>query len=257
MIDLHSHILYDLDDGSATLDEALALGRAAAADGIRTIAATPHTPGSTACRAYDPAIIRERVGALNAALASEGTPLEVVAGSEIFYDGDIVDRLRRGALLTYGASRTILLELPYGALPPLLDTALFNLQIAGYRVVLAHPERINDVQQNPNCLLPLIARGVLMQITAGALAGAQGERLQAISELLLTHGMAHILASDAHRLPRRPPALADAAARAGELLGPEAAALTTTTPAAILADQPLRLPPPRPVDPHSIRRLWG
>lgn len=256
MIDLHSHILYDLDDGTRTLDESIAVARMAAADGTRVMAATPHSRGSTACRHYDPSLIRERVAALNAALAAEQVPLEIIDGTEIAYDGDIVDQLKRGALLTYGRGRAILLELAYGEIPPAFDTALFNLQVAGYRVVLAHPERIREVQHDPNCLLPLIERGVLMQITAEALTGEQGERMRATTETLLTHGMAHLLASDGHGLPpRRPPVLTPAVARAAALVGPDvASALVTTTPAAILHDQPLRLAPPQPVTQHGWRR---
>jgi protein-tyrosine phosphatase len=256
MIDLHSHILYGFDDGAVTLEDALAIGRMAASNGTRVIAATPHSPASTGCRHYDPALIRERIAALNTALEAEGVALRVVAGTEICYDGDLVEQLKRGALLPYGASHTILLELPHDPLPPLLDRALFALQVAGYRVVLAHPERIAAVQRDPNVLLPLIERGVLMQLTAEALTGGQGERLRATSETLLTHGMAHLLASDAHGIPpRRPPLLAAARARATALLGPAADALVTTTPAAILHDMPLRLPPPRPVE-RARRRWW-
>src|SRR5262249_32238213 len=111
MIDLHSHILYDMDDGALTLAEALAIGQLAAADGTRVIVATPHSPGSTGCRQYDPALIRARVDELNAALAAEQIPLDVVAGTEICYDSGVVERLKRGELLTYGRSRSILLEL--------------------------------------------------------------------------------------------------------------------------------------------------
>src|SRR5688500_14351321 len=125
MIDLHSHILYGLDDGAQTLSESLAIGRMAAADGTRVIAATPHGPGSFASLHYDPALIRERLDELNAALHSEHVPLEVVAGTEISYDGDIVERLKRGAVLTYGRSRAILLELSYNTLPTTIETALF------------------------------------------------------------------------------------------------------------------------------------
>ena len=256
MIDLHSHILYGLDDGAATLDVALEMGRMAAADGTRVLAATPHGPGSTACRHYDPALIHERIATLNAALAAEGIALEVVAGTEICYDGDLVERLKRGALLAYGASRTILLELPHDTLPPVFDRALFSIQLAGYRVVLAHPERIVAVQRDANALLPLIERGVLMQVTAEALTGGQGERLRATAELMLTHGMVHLLASDTHGMPpRRPPLLAAARARATALVGPAADALVTTTPAAILNDAPLHLPLPRPVE-RAGRRWW-
>jgi protein-tyrosine phosphatase len=256
MIDLHSHILYDLDDGAWTLAESLTMAELAAADGTRVIAATPHGPGSIACRNYDPARVRARVDELNSALAGARIQLEVVAGTEICYDAGIVERLGRGELLAYGRGRSILLELAGNSLPPTLEQALFNLQVAGYRVVLAHPERIVEVQHDPNRLLPLIERGVLMQITAQALTGEQGERLRATAETLVTHGMAHILASDAHGVPpRRPPHLAAARDRAAALIGQAAAALVTSTPAAVLHGQPLRLPPPRPVaQPHG--RFW-
>jgi protein-tyrosine phosphatase len=254
MIDLHSHILYDLDDGALTLAESLAMARLAAADGTRVIAATPHGPGSTASRRYDPAQIRERLAELNAALESEQIPIEVIAGTEICYDGGIVERLKRGELLAYGRSRSILLELAHNTIPPNFEHALFSLQVAGYRIVLAHPERIIEVQQDLNRLLPLIERGVLMQITAAALTGGQGERLRVTAETMLIQGMAHIIASDAHGLPpQRPPLLAAARDRAAALIGELAAALVTTTPAAVLHGQPLRLPPPRPVTQHHGR----
>lgn len=257
MFDLHSHILYDLDDGAQTLDEALAMGRMAAADGVRLIAATPHSPPSLGSRHYDSAIIRERVASLNTALSAEQIAIEVVAGTEICYDGNILERLQRGALLPYGASRAILLELPYESFPPALTELLFNLQVAGYRVVLAHPERIADVQHDPNRLLPLIERGVLMQLTAGALLGEQGERLRQTAETLLIHGMIHILASDAHGLPpRRPPLLGAARARAAALVGEALAdTLVDTIPAAVLAGHQPRLPPPRPIE-RQRSRWW-
>src|SRR5512134_509816 len=105
MIDLHSHILYDMDDGALTLDESLAMARMAAADGTRVLVATPHGPGSSACRYYDLALIRARLGKINAALAAEKIALELVSGTEICYDSDVVGLLKRGELLTYGQSR--------------------------------------------------------------------------------------------------------------------------------------------------------
>jgi protein-tyrosine phosphatase len=260
MIDLHSHILYDMDDGAITLAESLAMARMAAADGTRVLVATPHGPGSSACHRYDLALIRAQVSEINAALAAQQVALELVAGTEICYDADVVERLKRGDLLTYGNTRSILLELSRNTLPPMLENMLFNLQVAGYRVVLAHPERISEVQQDPNRLVPLIERGVLMQITAAALLGEQGQRLQIAAETLLTHGMAHIIASDTHGLPpRRPPLLTAARDRAATLIGQAAAsALVTSNPAAVLHGHPLRLAPPRPVtQQHGWLRRHG
>jgi protein-tyrosine phosphatase len=260
MIDLHSHILYDIDDGALTLAESLAMAQLAAVGGTHVIAATPHGPGSVACRHYEPARIHSRIDELNAALVDEGIPLEVVPGTEICYDSGIVERLQRGELLTYGRGRSILLELSRNTMPPTFEQALFKLQIAGYRVVLAHPERIVEVQQDANCLLPLIERGVLMQITAAALIGEQGERLRAVAETLLVHGMAHILASDTHGVPpRRSPLLASARDRAAALVGQEtASALVSHNPAAVLYGQPLRLAPARPIaQQHGWLRRHG
>ncbi|MEP7188879.1 MAG: CpsB/CapC family capsule biosynthesis tyrosine phosphatase [Roseiflexaceae bacterium] len=260
MIDIHSHILYDMDDGALTLAESLAMARMAAADGTRVLVATPHGPGSTACRRYDMALIQARVGEIDAVLVAEQIALELVAGTEICYEADVVERLKRGQLLTYGNTRAILLELSHNSIPPMLENTLFNLQVAGYRVVLAHPERIVEVQQDPNRLLPLIERGVIMQLTAAALLGEQGERLQTAAETLLTHGMAHILASDTHGLPpRRPPLLSAAHKRAASLVGEATAtALVTSNPGAVLYGQPLRLAPARPItQQHSWRRRHG
>jgi protein-tyrosine phosphatase len=257
MLDLHSHILYSLDDGAATLDEALAMCRMAAADGIQIIAATPHSPASSAGHNYDPALVRERIAELRAALAAEGTTLEIIAGTEIHYDTNIVEQLRRGALLPYADSHTVLLELSNSAPPALIEQAIFAVQAGGYRVILTHPERFAAVQQNPNVLLPLVERGAYMQLTGAALAGEQGDRLQATAEALLTHGMAHVLASDAHGIPpRRAPILSAARDRAAALVGAEAAqALVVATPAALLRAAPLHVPPPRPVE-RSRWRLW-
>src|SRR3954467_14422675 len=121
MIDLHSHILYDMDDGALTLAESLAMARLAAADGTRVLVATPHGPGTSACRVYDHALIHARVGEINAALAAEQIALEIVAGTEIAYDPDVVERLKRGELLTYGRTRAILLELARNTMPPMLE----------------------------------------------------------------------------------------------------------------------------------------
>jgi protein-tyrosine phosphatase len=169
----------------------------------------------------------------------------------------MIDQLKRGELLRYGRGRSILVELAHNTFPQMFDLLLFNLQVAGYRVVLAHPERIVEVQHDPNLLLPLIERGVLMQITAEALLGGQGQRLRATAEGLLLHSMAHLLASDGHGLPpRRPPLLAAARARAAALVGDDTAGqLVTRTPAAVLHGQPLKLPPPRPVE-RRHSRLW-
>jgi protein-tyrosine phosphatase len=248
MIDLHCHIIYGVDDGARTREEALEMARLAAADGARVIVATPHSPESVGSRIYDPALIRERSAELTALLREEGVDVGIVPGTEIAYSSDVLKQLQRGDLLTYNSTRTILLELAGNVFPPGVDVGLFNLQVAGYRVVLAHPERIVEVQRDPNVLLPFVERGILAQVTAEALLGRQGQRLQRTATTLVQRRMAHIIASDSHGLPpRRPPFLRHARQRAVELVGEEIAnALVRGIPEAILRDQPATLPTSQP-----------
>lgn len=256
MIDLHSHILHGLDDGARSQEDALHMARLAVADGVTLMAATPHSPASTASVLYEPAVVRARAARLVAALRDEGTALEVVVGTEITYEAEIVEKLERGHLLPYAGTRTILLEPPWGGLPEDFTVTLFRLQVAGYRVLLAHPERLPDVQENPNVLIPLIERGVLVQLTAQALAGAQGDFMRGVAEQLLTHNMVHVLASDAHGAPpRRPPGMAYARKRAAELVGEVAArALVLDTPRALLDGRPVHVTSPTPTPTGRRRR---
>ncbi len=251
MIDLHTHILHDFDDGARTLEDALAMARTALADGVRVVAATPHGSNSSSWNRsrYSVALLRERLAELRAALAAAELPLELVAGTEIYGEPGVVARLRSGELLTYEDTRAVLLEFPLNITRGAAEQLIFAFQLEGYRVVVAHPERYRFVQDDPNTLLPLVERGALMQLTGDALLGRQGGRLRRLAEQLLTHGLIQLIASDAHgphfdRLPN----LGAARARAAELVGPASAeALTQSTPAAILRGTPLLPPSPRPI----------
>lgn len=237
MIDLHTHILHEIDDGSRSLAAAVELARAAIADGITTLAATPHGRSSVNVGSrYSVERLRARLAELRAALAAAGLALTIVPGTEIYGEPGVADRLRRGELLTYGETRTALVEFPAHISPAGLGAVLDELAAANYRVVLAHPERIRFVQDDPQALRPLIAAGAQMQLTADALVGAQGEWMQALAEQLLRLGLIQVIASDSHG-PHfdRMPNLGAAHARAAQILGGAAArALVYDTPLAII-----------------------
>lgn len=258
MIDFHTHILHDLDDGARTLDEALDMARIAVEDGITTIVATPHSPLSSEGHNYSIERIRQRLIELRTALVEADIPLTIVPGTELYYHHELLIHLQKGLVLPCGDHKAVLLECPTSYLPPGLDQLIFDLQVEGYRVVLAHPERIKSVQKDLNLLLPLVERGVLMQVTASALMGMYGKRMQQVSETMLCHGMAHLLASDAHGAPprtNRTPQLAAARARATELAGEDvAAALVEHIPAALLRGQQPELSAPTPV---QKRGFWS
>lgn len=255
MIDLHTHILHDFDDGARSLDAALEMARAAVADGITVMAATPHGRSSTNISSrYSPTLYHQRLAELRAALDAEAIPLEVVPGTEIYGEPGAVERLQAGELLPYGNSRAVLVEFPLDSPLETVESLIGDFQAAGYRVVYAHPERMRHVRDNPNTLIPLIERGVLMQLTGDALLGRYGETMQQLAETLLTHRLIHIIGSDSHGAHLgRMPNLSAARRRAAELLDAAAAdALTRTVPALILSDGAIAPPEPLPV----ARRFW-
>lgn len=249
MIDFHTHILHDIDDGPRTLEESVQMAKVAYEDGTRTVVATPHAPGYG--DTYTVARELARLNELREALHAIHLPLNVVPGCELFYDVSLPARLQAGELLSCNNSQTVLVECPiYDQLPVGFEHLVFELQVAGYRVVLAHPERIKDVMHDPNVLIPLIERGVLMQLTSQALTGAQGKPAQELAETLVTHRLVHIIASDAHSLnnPYRPPILSEARKRAAELIGEEAATtMVQDVPHALLFDEEVSIPEPQDV----------
>ncbi len=253
MIDFHTHILFDIDDGPTTLDGSVEMARIAHANGTHTVVATPHAPSWG--RRYSAALVQERVANLRQALDAAGIPLKVLPGNEIFYDADLVQRLKAGDYLTCGGSKTVLIECPlYEALPTGFDQLIFALQVAGYRVVLAHPERISDVRKDPNVLIPIIERGVYTQLTAQTLTDNQTNDTREFAETLLRHNLIHIIASDGHGATYRPPILSAAREHVVGLLGEDAAQrLFEDVARRLLNDELVKVAAPQPVAP---RRRW-
>lgn len=246
MIDFHSHILHNIDDGPTMLEGSLAMARIAVENGITTMLATPHAPGPANTT---PTKVHNRLAELRAALHQADIPLEVLPGNELFYDPALPARLKRSEMLTCNNSKTILVECPINDdLPSGFAQLVQDVQAAGYRMVLAHPERILDVKRNPNVLIPFIEQGVLMQLTAPALVGEQGDQMQKLARTLATHRLVHLMASDAHGPSYRPPRMLRPYQAAVELVGAdEARALVLHTPHALLNDLPVDLPSPREV----------
>lgn len=248
MYDLHCHLLPGIDDGPSTWAETLALAQCLVKEGVTLVAATPHSYGSFA-RRYDPLLIRERTHELRHHLHAQQLPLEVISGTEITVSEQMVERLATGKLLPYGTSRTILLEgrkfCPFEE----LEAAILALLHGGYRIVLAHPEHLDCVEQTPNILIPLVEQGVVTQLTAASLAGARGRPTQALCEDLLLHGLAHLIASDAHGVDGpRAPMLAKGYQAAVALVGARYARhLVTTIPLLLIQDRPLPAVRPRPI----------
>jgi protein-tyrosine phosphatase len=258
VIDFHTHILHQIDDGARSLEEAVMMARIAVEDGITTIVATPHSPLSRQGQRYSVELVHQRLDELRAVLQQEHVPLDVQPGTELRYHADLLLHLQAELVLPCGAHRALLIECPNSHLPQRLEETIFRLQVEGYTVVIAHPERIRTVQKDPGVLIPLIERNVLMQLTAGALIGAQGRRMQRLAEMMVTHSLIHLLASDAHSASSiRSPQLATACAHAARLVGEQTArAMVQCVPAALLAGRSPKILPPKPVNKKKRHWFW-
>jgi protein-tyrosine phosphatase len=235
VIDLHCHLLPGVDDGAPSMEVALRMLRIAAADGAETVVTTPHQRHPAG---YDvaPEVAAAKLGELRAAAREAGIEVEIILGAEIHFSADLLAGLAGGRLMPLcPGGRHILLELPVTILPPHLPEAIFELQTAGYRPVLAHPERNFEIMRQPAVARALRERGVLLQITAQSVTGAFGRASRKAARKLLSWGVVDVIASDAHNADRRPPGLRAAVSAAAKIVGPtRAEELVLEGPARIL-----------------------
>jgi protein-tyrosine phosphatase len=243
LIDLHSHLLPGIDDGSKDLAMSLAMARVASSDGISTIACTPHIlPG--VYNNSGPAI-RSAVARLAESIVEAGIPISLVTGADVHIAPDLAVWLSDGRALTLNDSRYLLLEPPHHVLPPRLEDLIFGLQAAGYVPILTHPERLSWVEGHYDLIGRLASSSVLMQITAGSVMGRFGRRPRYWAERMLDEGLCHLLATDAHNTEQRAPRMADARDFVAQRVGDdEAINLVVRRPQGILNNcSPAELPP--------------
>lgn len=246
MIDLHCHILPGVDDGPATIEESIELARATTACGTRTVVATSHVNWRYP---NDHETLARLTGELNERLRAEGLELEVLTGAEIATTYAIDVGAAQLSRLGLGGSACVLIEPPFTPVAVNLDLLLLNLQAAGLRVLLAHPERCPAFHRDPEMLESLLAAGALTSITAGSLVGRFGGEVRRFALELVHRGMVHNVASDAHDHLRRRPGIKHELEQSG--LGPLADWLAQEVPSALLSGREI---PPRPALPSPKGR---
>jgi protein-tyrosine phosphatase len=252
VIDLHCHLLSGIDDGPTSLDESVEFARSMTEQGVRTVVATPHVrsdhPGVV------PIELAPRCDELRARLGAAGIELEVLPGGELDLSIGLEMETPDLRLVSLGQrGQVLLVETPYAPLATLFEEALDRLRLAGFELLLAHPERNPTFQRGPERLAALVRRGVLVQVTAGSLTRRPRESRSArLAHQLVENRLAHVIASDAHgvgHIVRE--SLADGVAAARSRVGMLADWMATEAPAAILAGE---LPSPPPGEP--ARRGW-
>ncbi len=206
MIDIHCHILPGIDDGPPEVGESVAMARTAAADGIRSIVATPHFsygegPGIEG--------IEQARRALQERLKEEGVPLGLFRGADVRLTYELFGGIESGDIPTINGSRYFLLELPE-IIPPNADNFLHAAGISGLVPVITHPERNYSILADPRKMDALRGAGALVQITAMSITGEFGMKIRGLSEALLRKGLVDFVATDAHGTGHRRPVLSAA-----------------------------------------------
>ncbi len=231
MIDLHNHILPGVDDGARDMEEAVAMARMAVADGIHTVVATPHVRHPTF---HVETVDRDRaLKELNERLTKESIPLTVLPGAEIHLFDDLLVSVEADATLALGGGRWILLEWPNDVSLSLMKSIVFDAQIKGMTVLLAHAERHPDAKSE-TLIADLVRAGLKLQINADSLTRRFTGRIGRTAKRLIRDGHCHVLASDAHDVTGRPPRLTAALAVAKSLIGPQAESFVMEHPASVL-----------------------
>jgi len=228
MIDIHCHILPDIDDGPNNFDESMAMARMAAADGIAGIVATPHLNE----KMYDPVEISRRVSWLNHLLRQEKIPLSIMRGADV----SVVFRPTELQGFTINDTEYILVEFPCTHLPKNSKDILFDFTVNGYKPIITHPERNPSISGNPKLLLDLLGEDIYVQVTAGSLTCEFGKGAQQCAQHLLRAGVVDVIATDAHSSTWRKPQLSAGMKAAAEIVGVDAAQrMVFGTPAKIIS----------------------
>ncbi|MEB4593335.1 CpsB/CapC family capsule biosynthesis tyrosine phosphatase [Candidatus Thiothrix sp. Deng01] len=219
MIDLHSHILPALCDGSQNLETSIAMARLAVADGTTHLACTPHIyPG---VYPNTKATIAPTLAALQAELDALEIPLTLVMGADVHMVPEVMEGLKTGRIPTLHGSRYFLLEPSHHVPVPHFLDQIENFLNAGYIPVITHPERLRWLDEHYQDFVSAARMGAWLQITAGAIAGKFGNNAKKLSERLLLDKVVHIIASDAHSIEHRPPILSEGVAEAIRITGDE------------------------------------
>jgi protein-tyrosine phosphatase len=235
LVDIHSHVLYGLDDGAQTLADSVAMVCLAAEWGTTDLVATPHANPKYR---FDPVVVKERLAEVAAA---SGNVLRLHSGCDFHLSYDnIQDAIAHPEKYTINHHRYLMVE--FSDLLIFHNTAeIFSrLQEAGMTPVITHPERNSLLRQRIDRIAEWVASGACVQVTAQSVLGEFGKRAAEFSRTLLDRRLVHFLASDGHDCEHRPPRLDLAYAWVKENYGEEwAKTLCITNPRATLTGESL------------------
>lgn len=215
MIDIHSHILPGVDDGAQDMYDTLEMVSLAAQSGITAMIATPHCNVPGGYKNYFNDEYRKAVQQVREAVHSEGLPVRILPGAEVFGTADLPRLLQDGKIMTLNGSRYLLVEFAFDEKPEFVQKILDEVIELKAIPVIAHAERYEFVQRDTELVYRWRKRGLPIQINKGSFQGKFGKSAADTAYLLLNHHLVSVVASDAHSPYMRTPYMADVY---GELL---------------------------------------
>ncbi len=235
MIDIHHHLLFGTDDGPKDIESSVAQAKAAAADGITHIACTPHANDTWE---FNPERNREKMEAIRERVGDAVT-LGLGCDFHLSYE-NIEDALKHPTKFTINNGKYLLVEFAEFMIPQSIGDTFYEFEVKGMRPIITHPERNPILQKEHARMAEWIRTGCLVQITASSLNGRFGKRAQHLAWELLEKNWVHFIATDAHNLEGRPPAMRPAYEAIAKKYGEGTAErLCVKNPRAAFENQPL------------------
>jgi protein-tyrosine phosphatase len=195
-IDIHSHILPGLDDGAADELQSLDMLRMAAADGVTDIIATPHFHYRRGHAT--PEEIREKIRYMQDILRTEGIPITLHEGNELYYTHELLETVKAGEALTLAGSDYALLEFSPETERRKIQNAVYQFLSEGYYPIIAHMERYQAFQKHGDFVGAIADMGAYYQVNIGSLLGNSGWSTKRFTKIMLNSGMVQFVATDAH-----------------------------------------------------------
>lgn len=205
MIDIHSHIIPKIDDGSKSTEMTLEMLKIAERENTKKIVATPHYFKGYFTTLYEDVV--KHVDELRNLAKDNKINIDIYHGQEVYFFDYMVKELEEGKIGTINNSRYMLIEFPMRHFDKNIMEVLYELQIRGITPVIAHPERYRYFSEKPSGINKLIDEGYLFQMNGGSIIGNFGKDVKKNSEIFLENGIYSFIGSDAHSLDRRNPGL--------------------------------------------------
>ena len=238
MIDLHTHFLWDWDDGPDDLFQARAMCRIAEKDGTTAICLTPHIFRMTR-HDNDLGILSRRMGEFAEVVREAGIGIEFHWGAEVFVHAEVARAVEKYRF-TVDQTSYVFLEFASEGVPVGAANMLAQLMSKGFVPIISHPERNRGFAARPELLFEFVSMGCAAQVTGASLTGELGKEARTAAGLFMVNNLVHIIASDAHGALGRPPGLSRAVEAAAKIVGEsKALAMVTEVPRAILDNKAL------------------